>query len=332
MPAFGPEIAPQIVSQCQASAGEMAGAFSRAFDRPITVTIGEARPFSPEDFAVEAAFPGIIILLKISGSAALVAIPESTGLLPDWYSAPDPTGKSKLTTLAQELGMLILPDAFMPDDFRAEAVGSVARAVAAGGTKGSDQAITIELSSDGKKGTAYIILPVPLAEAVFKAAPPPQAAAKPPAEATIPGAVGADEAEQKQESAPSPSSGPSGLPAAFREAAAAPQTGGQGAPPAKANTKALPTYTRSLLKISVPLSVTLAAKRQPVGQILELGPGSIIQFDKSCEEMLDLNVNNLPIARGEAVKVGEKFGLRVLSLILPGERFKPITPPASLSS
>jgi flagellar motor switch/type III secretory pathway protein FliN len=86
----------------------------------------------------------------------------------------------------------------------------------------------------------------------------------------------------------------------------------------------LPPYTRSLLKIRVPLSVTLAAKKQPVGQILEIGPGSIIQFEKSCEEMLDLNVSNLAIARGEAVKVGEKFGLRVTSLILPGERFKPV--------
>jgi flagellar motor switch protein FliM len=81
------------------------------------------------------------------------------------------------------------------------------------------------------------------------------------------------------------------------------------------------------LKIRVPLSVTLAAKKQPVGQILEIGPGSILQFEKSCEEMLDLNVSNLPIARGEAVKVGEKFGLRVTSLILPGERFKPLQPP-----
>ena len=88
----------------------------------------------------------------------------------------------------------------------------------------------------------------------------------------------------------------------------------------------LPPYSRSLLKIRVPLSVTLAEKRQPLGQILEIGPGSILQFEKSCEEMLDLNVSNLAIARGEAVKVGDKFGLRVTSLILPSERFKPVRP------
>ncbi len=86
----------------------------------------------------------------------------------------------------------------------------------------------------------------------------------------------------------------------------------------------LPAYTRSLLHIEVPVSVTLAAKKQPVHQILELGPGSIIHFDKSCEEMLDLYVGEHRVAKGEAVKVGETFGLRVMSVILPEERFKAV--------
>jgi flagellar motor switch protein FliN/FliY len=86
----------------------------------------------------------------------------------------------------------------------------------------------------------------------------------------------------------------------------------------------LPSYTRSLLHIEVPVVVTLAAKKQVIGQILELGPGSIIHFDKSCDEMLDLSVGEHRIAQGEAVKVGDKFGLRVTSLILPEERFKSV--------
>jgi flagellar motor switch protein FliN len=87
----------------------------------------------------------------------------------------------------------------------------------------------------------------------------------------------------------------------------------------------LPHYTRSLLHIRVPISVTLATKRQPIGQIMELGAGSIIHFEKSCEEMLDLYVGEHPVAKGEAVKVGEKFGLRITSVILPEERFKPVS-------
>jgi flagellar motor switch protein FliN/FliY len=86
----------------------------------------------------------------------------------------------------------------------------------------------------------------------------------------------------------------------------------------------LPHYTRSLLRIKIPVMVTLASKRQTLWGILELGPGSIIHFEKSCEEMLDLEAAGHRIACGEAVKVGDKFGLRVTSVRLPDERFQAI--------
>jgi flagellar motor switch/type III secretory pathway protein FliN len=90
--------------------------------------------------------------------------------------------------------------------------------------------------------------------------------------------------------------------------------------------KDLPNYARSLLRIRVPVVVTLARKRMHLGRVLEWGPGSLIQFDKSCEEMLELSAGGHPIALGEAVKVGDKFGLRVTSMILPDERFQPVRP------
>jgi flagellar motor switch/type III secretory pathway protein FliN len=86
----------------------------------------------------------------------------------------------------------------------------------------------------------------------------------------------------------------------------------------------LPSYTRSLLRVKLPVLVTLAEKKQTLRRILELAPGSIIQFDKSCEDMLELAVGQQPVALGEAVKVGDKFGLRVTSMVLPGERFVPV--------
>lgn len=100
-------------------------------------------------------------------------------------------------------------------------------------------------------------------------------------------------------------------------------------PYAASSLHALPAYTRSLLKVSVPLTVTLASKKQPVCRILELGPGSIIQFDKSCEEMLDVELNGHRIAEGEPVKIGDKFGIRLTAVTLPGERFKSVGRPAT---
>ena len=94
---------------------------------------------------------------------------------------------------------------------------------------------------------------------------------------------------------------------------------------ARLTLKDLPAYSKSLLRIPVPVVVTLAEKRQVLGRIVEVGPGSIIQFDKSCEDLLELNVGGQAIAVGEAVKVGDKFGLRIASIVAPGERFEKVT-------
>ena len=51
--------------------------------------------------------------------------------------------------------------------------------------------------------------------------------------------------------------------------------------------------------------VTLAEKRQTLSRIVELAPGSIIHFDKSCEDPVELHVNGQRIAIGETVKVGQ---------------------------
>ncbi len=66
-----------------------------------------------------------------------------------------------------------------------------------------------------------------------------------------------------------------------------------------------------LNRLSVPIIVKLAEKKIEMGQLLGIGPGAIITFEKSCEDLLDLYVNNHLFCRGEAVKIGEKFGIKV---------------------
>jgi flagellar motor switch protein FliN/FliY len=72
-----------------------------------------------------------------------------------------------------------------------------------------------------------------------------------------------------------------------------------------------PTISSGLLKIRVPIRVTLASQRKTIQEIVELGPGSIVKFEKTCDEPLELSVGDLPFATGEVVKVGDKFGLRL---------------------
>lgn len=62
------------------------------------------------------------------------------------------------------------------------------------------------------------------------------------------------------------------------------------------------------------ISVRLAARQITLSQLLSMTPGSLLIFDKSHEDWLDLYVNNVLLGRGEAVKIGEKFGLRIMEL------------------
>lgn len=66
-----------------------------------------------------------------------------------------------------------------------------------------------------------------------------------------------------------------------------------------------------LNNVPVKISVLLAEKRIPLGQMLSITPGALITFNKSCEDLLDLYVNNALYCRGEAVKIGENFGLKI---------------------
>lgn len=66
-----------------------------------------------------------------------------------------------------------------------------------------------------------------------------------------------------------------------------------------------------LVDVPVKVSVRLAEKKIDVAQFLAIGPGQLLAFEKGAEDFLDLYVNNHLHARGEAVKIGERFGLRV---------------------
>ena len=69
-----------------------------------------------------------------------------------------------------------------------------------------------------------------------------------------------------------------------------------------------------ILRIRVPVIACLAKRRMTVSSVRGLSCGSIIEFDKSVDEPLDLLIRNRLVGRGTAVKVGENFGLRILEI------------------
>ena len=66
-----------------------------------------------------------------------------------------------------------------------------------------------------------------------------------------------------------------------------------------------------ILRLQVPVIVKLAERKLLLSEVMRLGVGAIIEFIKSSDEPLHLLINNKAIAVGEAVKVGENFGLRI---------------------
>ena len=68
---------------------------------------------------------------------------------------------------------------------------------------------------------------------------------------------------------------------------------------------------RRILHLSVPLIVTLAERDMSVESIVRTTVGSIIEFDQAFDAELVLSAANCPIGKGQAVKVGENFGLRI---------------------
>ena len=82
----------------------------------------------------------------------------------------------------------------------------------------------------------------------------------------------------------------------------------------------MPTDLQTILKLKVPVIVQIGQRQMSVEDVLALGPGAIIEMEKSNEEHLDLLVNNKPIGTGTAVKVGENFGVRIENIGPPEQR------------
>jgi len=76
------------------------------------------------------------------------------------------------------------------------------------------------------------------------------------------------------------------------------------------------------LILDIPLRVTaeLGRTKMVVSELLNLGQGSVIELSKLAGEPMEVLVNDKLVAKGEAVVVNEKFGVRLTDIISPTER------------
>lgn len=287
MSSLSPEIIDSVVAACQAGAAEAADALGRGLGGAWALADVVPGVYAAGEPPAGFDGPGLVVLLTCGAEGIAICLPESSDMLPPWYGAPGMSEASKLQTLAQELSMLLLPETVMADKFDAQRVTSLAAALGRGGAAADAAQIAIQVTSGDQSSELTLVWPLPTPGDVFEKAAP----------------------------APAP---PQPKPSAATGAAT----------PAKPkNFSQLPSYSRTLLKIRLTLSVHLATKKETVRDVVSLVPGSIIKFDKGCDELLRLVVGGQPIAEGEAVKVGDKFGFRVTSMVMPQEHFVPVRRP-----
>ena len=74
----------------------------------------------------------------------------------------------------------------------------------------------------------------------------------------------------------------------------------------------------------IPLEVSVEVGRSKIllKDLLKMDEGYVIELDKLAGEPLDLYVNSKLIARGEAVMVGDKFGIRLTDVVSTADRIQ----------
>ena len=75
-----------------------------------------------------------------------------------------------------------------------------------------------------------------------------------------------------------------------------------------------------ILDIPLEVTVRLGRARLPISELIEMGAGSIVELDRVAGEPLEVLVNNRLVARGEAVVINDKFGVRLTEIVSPTEK------------
>jgi flagellar motor switch protein FliN len=70
-----------------------------------------------------------------------------------------------------------------------------------------------------------------------------------------------------------------------------------------------------VMDVPVEVTVEIGRRTMKIAELLRIGPGSVLELDKAAGEPLDVYVNNRRIARGEAVVVGDRYGVRLTEVL-----------------
>ncbi|HEX4037147.1 MAG TPA: FliM/FliN family flagellar motor switch protein [Acidobacteriaceae bacterium] len=79
-----------------------------------------------------------------------------------------------------------------------------------------------------------------------------------------------------------------------------------------------------LLEVELEASVRFGSREMELKELLELGPGDVVELDRHVSDPVDLIVGDKIVAHGEVVLVNGNFGLRVTEVAEPVRRLESI--------
>jgi flagellar motor switch protein FliN/FliY len=79
-----------------------------------------------------------------------------------------------------------------------------------------------------------------------------------------------------------------------------------------------------LCDIDLDATLRFGAREMSLHEVLELGPGTVVELDRHIAEPVDLLVGDRIVARGEVVVVSGNFALRVTEVATPQLRLESI--------
>ena len=113
-------------------------------------------------------------------------------------------------------------------------------------------------------------------------------------------------------SAPAPSAPAPSAPAP--SAPAAPEVTAPSAPAAAAPIS-VPKQIDALAGVQMEVTIEIGRTRLPVGELLQLQPGQVLELDREVGSPLDMYINGTLLARGEIVVLEDHFGFRVTAVV-----------------
>jgi flagellar motor switch protein FliN len=87
------------------------------------------------------------------------------------------------------------------------------------------------------------------------------------------------------------------------------------APEPEGPTTRIAADLEAVFDVPVQVSAVLGRARMDIGDLLKLGPGTVLELDRKVGEAIDIYVNNRLVARGEVVLVEEKLGVTMTEII-----------------